>query len=986
MNSGPVFRKDQNKSLTTMDDKMNTIEHSEIRLTTDMSDLEEHKKIPRREKTEIHARRILIEKIFSGDYTQKADRNLSSLEEIQWEYVIVLKNPDYHGSLDHHNHVILEDTVEEFYVNCFKPKKTGNPHKDRHAFYREKEIFLKTYKSLQDLKNGKKLLHGGKMIMTENGYTDTGAKSGDFTTLVRNAIYYKIVGSLYLTAKQIISNTGEYIYIVMAADETDLSIEASRIRYSKELEIALTDLQSLYPCDKSLRPMHLLKFQDTEIKNVYKDIKSFIHKAFGYDKVFGKVGKYEPNGVTIVQKQIYQNFLVLLKTGIFKIESSISTHKHQMFLLQKLIRESLDKVNLNVQKEDRLLNLWDQLGIEKPIAAYAEFYKSRAENSDGMWRTHEIDELGQRSLFKGMERLRLISSLIDTQISLTALHDRGYVVAYYPLHNNWKLKRKVSNSLRSSTTEEILLRNILIDFRSKQKNLSLVNSWNTSLINQKVPLNKIRNYFGEKIALYFEFLRFSQTSLLIPSLVGLFVFCIQNTYSQDSIFVLTLNAIYSIFMTVWATVFLEYWRRKEAKQAIIWGQTKLEKIEVPRPQYKGTSRRSPITDDMDEIHFEPRHRLKYFILAFFVSGLVICMVLGIVASLLLFKKLNSGKYEVNGVDIIIPITSVVNAIQIQVFNYVYERLAKKLTELENHKTYTQYEDSLVLKTFVFQFVNSFNSVFYIGFGKTYIEGCSETNSQGQKVNTIGASCMNELYIQLVAIFAVSYLKNLFEIGYPLIKYYIKKRRKKLSRVKYTGKKDIRHRIESQLNLDSYLTRDKDGTIDDYLELVMQFGYLTLFALVFPLSTLLAFLGFWLEMFSDKLKIIRLVRRPDPLPVKDIGTWWYIYSTIGILAIFSNTALFCFTSRTFKDFVGSTEYEYLIFTLIVVVLMIFRTQIQSWIPDIAEKYEIVMDRHDYILEKVFRGSNNKVHLLQEEEHFDGTIYFTDSNEFKVEELI
>jgi len=53
----------------------------------------------------------------------------------------------------------------------------------------------------------------------------------------------------------------------------------------------------------------------------------------------------------------------------------------------------------------------------------------------------------------------------------------------------------------------------------------------------------------------------------------------------------------------------------------------------------------------------------------------------------------------------------------------------------------------------------------------------------------------------------------------------------------------------------------DGTMEDYLELSVLFGYITLFAVALPISTLLSYLAILLEAKVDKLKIMYLVRRP-----------------------------------------------------------------------------------------------------------------------------
>lgn len=48
------------------------------------------------------------------------------------------------------------------------------------------------------------------------------------------------------------------------------------------------------------------------------------------------------------------------------------------------------------------------------------------------------------------------------------------------------------------------------------------------------------------------------------------------------------------------------------------------------------------------------------------------------------------------------VASLANSLQIQVFNFFYSQLADYLTERENHRTDTEFEDSMIAKTFLFQ--------------------------------------------------------------------------------------------------------------------------------------------------------------------------------------------------------------------------------------------------------------------------------------------
>lgn len=920
--------------------------------------------------------RSFAEKAFCGEIGSKPPKSSVVLQDFQWEYTIVLPNPDYPG---YANQVITKEEAREFYKSCFKGKKSGNLQRDSLNYLNEVQAFDSAFETLEDLGKGKKFRFGGRMKFNDNSVVDENTSAKDFLSLVRNVIFYKLVASLSLKVKQILSRTGEFVYFVITADESDLMIEAQRTRFNKQLEIALTDIQSLIPCDSNLRPLHLLKTDDEEIRELYEEIKPFLRRAFGLDKHADRVEyKLEPCGVTTNMWNAYKVYLGMLKDGINKIMSSVGTHKNQMFLFQKIIKDSIDKVNLGLNQQDRLQNLWERMNINKPIAPYAEFRRSEGDDEfDLMWRTHEISESGKRSLFRNMERLRLIVSYIETEVSLNFLQDKGVIVAHYPFHNIWQLKGKNTNSKVEITEEDKLLKNILFDFKSADSDGPLIRCWQTSLINQKIPLSKIRNYFGEKIALYFEFLRYYQVSLFIPGLFGILVFVLQRVYNDDEPVVLAFNAIYSVFMTVWATVFLEGWKRKESSLSIMWGTTKYEHVEVPRPQYQGIKRRSPITDEMEEIYFPPSKRIKFIILAVSVSLLILSLVLGIVAGLIVLKWRITDSLIIGGFNLAGPICSVLNAVQIIFFNTIYGKLAKMLTDMENHRTENQYQDSYILKVFAFQFVNAFNSLCYIAFIKGYTEECIATDSSGAAYRT--KNCMNELYTQLISIFIVSYVKNLVEVGQPYFKYKLKKNQKmknKLAQVSHNSK-DIRDKVDSQLCLDYYITTDVDGTIDDYMELAILFGYLSLFAMAFPLSTSLAYVGLWFEMHTDKLKVLHLVRRPLPLSSKDIGTWLNIFSITSVFAIFSNTALFCFTANTFENIPNATDYKYIIFAAVVIVLLIFRNQIQSWIPDVPESFEIVKARHDYIVEKVLRG-DVKEEIETNEEIYDAGMYFSTEN--------
>ena len=97
---------------------------------------------------------------------------------------------------------------------------------------------------------------------------------------------------------------------------------------------------------------------------------------------------------------------------------------------------------------------------------------------------------------------------------------------------------------------------------------------------------------------------------------------------------------------------------------------------------------------------------------------------------------------------------------------------------------------------------------------------------------------------------VAIIKNFMELGIPcitsLIKRFIKRKLLKVKDDAFENEKLVM-RIEQQLTLGKYAFKEIDGTYYDYLEMMLQLGYVSYFSLAFPLSPLLAFINNILEV-------------------------------------------------------------------------------------------------------------------------------------------
>ena len=215
-----------------------------------------------------------------------------------------------------------------------------------------------------------------------------------------------------------------------------------------------------------------------------------------------------------------------------------------------------------------------------------------------------------------------------------------------------------------------------------------------------------------------------------------------------------------------------------------------------------------------------RQLISYSVITAFVIAVLVAVALIFVLKIFLvrLREMTQGGIGFGGV-----VASIANAVVIQVMNIIYGTVAIKLTNYENHRTDTNYEDSLIAKTFVFQFVNSYASLFYIAFVKPYI---------GYLDPCIG-SCLAELQTNLGSIFMVRLaVGNATEIGVPIM---LAKQKEKAE----TAGSDVElgETEKTFLKAEYHVML---GTFADYAEMVIQFGYATMFVLAYPLSSVLAF--------------------------------------------------------------------------------------------------------------------------------------------------
>uniref|UniRef100_A0A8C1CPU8 Anoctamin n=1 Tax=Cyprinus carpio carpio TaxID=630221 RepID=A0A8C1CPU8_CYPCA len=468
------------------------------------------------------------------------------------------------------------------------------------------------------------------------------------------------------------------------------------------------------------------------------------------------------------------------------------------------------------------------------------------------------------------------------------------------------------------------------------------------------PVDLIRKYFGEKIGLYFAWLGV-YTQLLIPaSVVGIIVFFYgwatvetnipsQEMCDEDQNFTMCplcdracdywhlstacgtarashlfdnpATVFFAIFMSLWAVMFLEYWKRRQISLNYSWDLTGMEEEEVRSHTNTVTLRYSILTSTGHE-KLTWRDRLPGYLInissILFMFGVTCSAVFSVIIYRITISALMamSPDPEVkSNVRVTVTATAVIiNLVVILILDEIYGMVAAWLTELEIPKTETDFEERLILKAFLLKFMNAYAPIFYVAFFKGRFAG-----HPGEYVYVFNdyrmeecapGGCLIELCIQLSIIMLGKQLiqNNIFEIGIPKLK--------KLCRTLKDKERAPKEIVEQpgrrqQWHLD-YDLEPFDGLTPEYMEMIIQFGFVSLFVASFPLAPLFALLNNVIEIRLDAKKFVTELRRPEAIRAKDIGIWYNILSGLGKFSVIINAFVISFTS----DFIPRLVYQYM----------------------------------------------------------------------------
>ncbi|XP_054631169.1 anoctamin-2 isoform X1 [Dunckerocampus dactyliophorus] len=412
------------------------------------------------------------------------------------------------------------------------------------------------------------------------------------------------------------------------------------------------------------------------------------------------------------------------------------------------------------------------------------------------------------------------------------------------------------------------------------------------------------------------------------------------------------TVLFAIFMSLWAACFQEHWKRRQMCLKHTWDLTSLEDEEERvqeelRPEYEEAlqekkdkmkaQRKKKLTqsrvgadgerDQMLAFQQEPEsldiedHLSGYLInvsTLLFLVFVTFSAVFGVAVyriCMLSVWSMNPDPEAKASVRMTVTTTGIIlNMLVVLVLEEVYGAIAVWLTELELPKTKEEFEERLIFKSFFLKSMNAFAPIFYVAFFKGRFSGRPGDYvyvfSDYRMEECAPPGCLIELCIQLSMIMLGKQLiqNNVFEVLIPKLKKMyrtIQEQNGEDGGEEYEMSEADEKRSKQQFHKD-FALEPFEGVSPEYMEMIIQYGFVSLFVASFPLAPAFALLNNVIEIRLDASKFVTEIRRPDAVRCKDIGIWYNILCGISKFSVITNAFVISFTS----EFVPRMVYQYI----------------------------------------------------------------------------
>ena len=529
------------------------------------------------------------------------------------------------------------------------------------------------------------------------------------------------------------------------------------------------------------------------------------------------------------------------------------------------------------------------------------------------------------SKYRNIDKLRIIFNFVDQLLKikyLTTSHVLNYIL----------IKRNHIDYENKLNAENLIL-----------KPFNIYNVGNTNDF-----IYTVRNFYGEEVSYYFLWLTNYIKWLVFPSILGIIfeiVYKQVNTKkaSHDPI----LSLVMCAFFILWGKCFIYQWQQKERLYNYIWGTENYKKSQLDQESFIPDGYIPLLIGHKAPYVNKFKKNFRIFVSYIFIFFMM-CIVFGLVTIIFKIKGLLVQKYPDRTTEIGI-LMGFINTIQINLMSGFYQGIAKHFNDKENHRKENESNSALAIKLIIYDFFNSYYSIFYIGFIKrSSIFGRKPGKCNGFHGND---SCSEEIEIQLYTIVFIKFVFDFWELGRPILK----QRTKLFNLKKQLNGVDIKpHSIEHQM-----LCNDYNLILFEYSEMLINIGYLFLFAGIAPMVPVFIFLLGYMERCFDTYKLFFLERVQIIKQSNGIEMYNTIFKTFMYIGLFSNAAFVFFADNYFLP--EFSTYDKINIYCVFVFGVFLTSTILSW--NIFPPWFQYLDeiKELYVKKYYDRDSNNLPHL-------------------------
>jgi hypothetical protein len=469
-----------------------------------------------------------------------------------------------------------------------------------------------------------------------------------------------------------------------------------------------------------------VNFRSNDVNDLNEELYLLLEQFISH---FGRKNLY------LYESSIQNLTFILIRGSVGKLKLRAEKDKFPMLLDPTITEKIALKGDSDYSILPLILNFNPSESLIRPFDYIYSSYRTDFDLQQIFWKPETSSHPFRRSIrLKLMQRIMLETNKDGKPtIDLDKLLMDGVISSYYPIHD-WS---------EISTFKKFWLGPCSMPFLQ--------------------PIQAIREYFGEKIALYFAFTEYMSMFVTVPCIVGL-VMNIAGVASGD------LSRpeipIFSFLMMIWAIIFICFWKQRVSILNMYWGNLQKENdIGSPdgrvRSWFSGVFKLASRDGKMSH---EYKKRPGGFVSLIFMLILFAFGIASAIALYVLKKQL-----MVSSVDSSRPwILSGITGGWVFIMNYVYHYLATAITHLENHRTDTEFKKALVNRIFWLQFINNFATFYYLAFAGPYI-GMPSRTSMLDKDSIKDQEAMKLLMINLICVYGAQIvLKNLLFFFIPYL--------------------------------------------------------------------------------------------------------------------------------------------------------------------------------------------------------------------------